>query len=115
MAKIYLEKLSTLVETLKLENDTTAILESKHFFSGAALYADKKIFASWIPAGLAFKLPEAEVEKLIKSGKAKPLKYFEKGRIKKGYSLFETPEQSRPQRWKSYFLKSLKEVGAFHE
>ena len=79
MAKVYLEKLSQLISDLAIENEVAAQVETKHFFRGAALYANEVICASWSSAGLAFKLPESEVTKLIASGKAKPLKYFENG------------------------------------
>ncbi len=74
MAKEYLEKLSSLISELNIEGEVGVPMETKHFFSGAALYVNKVICASWSPVGLAFKLPEHEVEKLISSGKAKQLK-----------------------------------------
>ena len=82
-------------------------LEIKHFFSGAALYANDKICASWSPGGLAFKLPTLEVANLIESGAAKPLTYFDKGRIKQGYAMFEAPELSKQTRWKPYFITAV--------
>ena len=108
MAKEYLEKLSSLVERLNIKEEADHPIEVKHLFSGAALYVNKIICASWSPVGLAFKLPEKEVVNLINSGKAMPLKYFPKGHVKKGYALFESPESSKPSRWKSYFVKSIK-------
>lgn len=108
MATEYLEKLSELVLHLNIENEVDSRIEIKHLFTGAALYVDRIICASWSPAGLAFKLPEKEAASLIIRGKAKPLKYFPKGHVKKGYALFESPEKSRPSRWKSYFTKAIK-------
>jgi len=110
MAKEYLEKLSNLIRVLKIENEVDVSLETKHFFSGAALYVNGKICASWSPVGLAFKLPEAEVSSLIHSGQAKPLKYFPKGNIKKGYALFENPSLSNPSQWKVYFIKAAQQT-----
>jgi len=110
MAKVYLEKLSQLISDLEIEDKVTAQLEVKHFFSGAALYANEVICASWSPAGLAFKLLESEVTELIASGKAKPLKYFEKGRVKKGYVMFENPESAKKTMWKNYFLKAVEQT-----
>ena len=107
MAKEYLEKLSQLISDLKIEDEVAVKFEVKHFFSGAALYANKVICASWSPAGLASKLSESEVAELIASGKAKPLKYFEKGHVKKGYAMFENPETAKKSMWKSYFLKAV--------
>ena len=69
MARIYFDKLTRLIADLDIAADVAVELEVKHFFSGAAIYANQVICASWSPAGLAFKLPEAEVESLIASGK----------------------------------------------
>ncbi|MEE8388612.1 MAG: hypothetical protein V3R65_08555, partial [Acidiferrobacterales bacterium] len=60
----------------------------KHFFSGAALYAEERICISLTPVGLAIKLPEKTKEKLLKNNKAVPLRYFPRSPIKKDYVLF---------------------------
>ncbi|MFV1976079.1 MAG: hypothetical protein ACC651_10040, partial [Candidatus Scalindua sp.] len=91
MAKIYLEKLTSLIVKLNIADEVSKPIEAKHYFSGAALYVNETICVSWSPVGLAFKLPKKEVEKLINNGNAVPLKYFPKGHVKKGYALFENP------------------------
>lgn len=103
-----MEKLSGLISRLNIEKEANYRIEVKHLFTGAALYVNKVICASWSPVGLAFKLPEKEVASLISRGKAKPLKYFPKGHVKKGYALFKSPEKSKPSRWKAYFVKAMK-------
>ena len=108
MAKEYYEKLSNLISELGLETDIEFPLVVKHFFSGAALYNNGVICASWSPVGLAFKIPEDEAKSLISGGEAKPLKYFPNGHVKKGYVLFEEPHLSRQKQWKEYFLKAAK-------
>jgi TfoX/Sxy family transcriptional regulator of competence genes len=110
MAKEYLGKLLDMVKELKVEEEVSLPMEVKHFFSGAALYINGTLAASWSPVGLAFKLPEQEVETLISNGEAKSLKYFAKGYVKKGYALFENPEKEKPSKWKKYFLKAAKHV-----
>ena len=110
MAKEYFEKLSTLIYDLKIEDAVDFPIEVKHFFSGAALYANETICASYSPVGLAFKLPESEVRKLIGSGQANPLKYFANGRVKKGYALFENPDQINSQQLKKQFLMAVQQV-----
>ena len=110
MAKEYLQKLESLFSELDLESKIDHEVEIKHFFSGAALYVNSSICVSWSPAGLAFKLSEIEANELIASGKAKPLKYFEKGHIKKGYAVFENPDKEPAKQWESFFLKAAKQV-----
>ena len=110
MAKAYFEKLTKLIDELNLEHEIVLGLEVKHFFSGAALYANGTICASWSPVGLAFKLPDQEVESLISRGIAKPLKYFPNGHIKKGYALFENPDDNEADQWKKYFVKAAQQA-----
>ncbi|MCZ6819852.1 MAG: TfoX/Sxy family protein [Calditrichaeota bacterium] len=110
MAKLYLEKLTELLETLKIRSKPGISLEIKHLFSGAALYTNGVICASWSPVGLAFKLPDRETEELITIGKASPLKYFPQGHIKKGYALFESPNLKDKKKLKSYFQKAIKDA-----
>ena len=108
MAKEYLEKLSGLILRLDVEKEVNCRIEVKHLFTGAALYVNNVICASWSPVGLAFKLPEKEVASLISSGKARPLKYFPKGHVKKNYVLFESPETNNIKKWKVYFVRAIK-------
>ena len=110
MAKEYFEKLTQLISDLKFEEEISASIEVKHYFSGAALYVNGTICASWSPSGLAFKLPEAEVTNLISTREAKPLKYFKKGNTKKGYALFEAPDLKQKNRWRTFFIKAAQQV-----
>lgn len=110
MAKAYFDKLTRLVADLELAQAAALDLETRHFFSGAALYANASICASWSPVGLAFKLSKPEVAALITSGKAKPLQYFDKGPIKKDYALFADPQSLTTDSCKQYFLKAIDQV-----
>ena len=110
MAKEYFDKLTSLISELDINNEVSKQIEVKHFFNGAALYANETICASWSPAGLAFKLPENKVNTLISNGNAIPLRYFPKGHIKTGYALFENPSDKKPSHWKKYFIESVKQV-----
>jgi len=87
MATKYLDQLVELTSSLFPKKLIGIKLESKHFFSGAALYANGKIFITLTPKGLAIKLPENTLKKLFKEKKAKPLRYFKKAPIKKEYVL----------------------------
>ena len=88
MAKEYLEKLSAFIDRATAGRNKMVHLECQHFFSGAALYAEKRICATLSPAGLAIKLPRETRHKLLKDKKAVPLRFFSKGPIKGGYVLF---------------------------
>ena len=119
MSRRYFEKLNELTAALDLGDALDADLSVKHFFNGAAVYTNGKIFASWSPVGLAFKLPAEEVAELIAQGQAKPLKYFAKSPIKKGYALFDNPDSTQRAALKTFFLKAaaqaLSECGEEHD
>ena len=110
MSKLYFEKLSELISVLDFGDELETALTVKHYFNGAAVYADKTMCVSWSPVGLAFKLAVAEVTEKIASGKAKPLKYFAKGRIKKGYVLFDNPDSMQQATLKGYFMKAAEQA-----
>jgi len=106
----YLEALNKLIDETNIKAEINSIIETKHFFSGAALYHNQKLCASLSPVGLAFKLADDEVESLINSGKAQALRYFPTGHIKKGYALFVDPDLSQIALWKTYLLKANEHV-----
>ena len=62
-------------------------MECKHFFSGAAIYADGRICMSLTTVGFALKIPEEARNTLVKEQGAKPLRYFPKAPIKKDYVI----------------------------
>ena len=78
MAEPYLEALSRKIAALDLSVSDEVRLECKHFFSGAALYANGKICASLTPAGFGLKLPAKLRDRLIEKGEARELRYFAK-------------------------------------
>lgn len=85
MAAKYLERLTDLLQKIAPGEFEGVKLECKHFFSGAAVYADGKICVSLTPVGFAIKLPEKSRIALLKKEGAKLLRYFPKGPIKRGY------------------------------
>ena len=85
MAEPYLERLSEITSQLGQVEPDGVTLETKHFFSGAALYADGKMCASLSPSGFALKLPAELREGLIEEGQAKGFRFFESGPIKREY------------------------------
>jgi TfoX/Sxy family transcriptional regulator of competence genes len=84
MVESFRADLAALISRSGLSSRDRGRIECRHFFSGAAAYADGKIFMSLSPAGLALKLPEDRCADLTAAG-AGPLKYFAKSPIKKGY------------------------------
>ena len=87
MAREYLEQLSALMGQIEGEKFSGVDIECKHFFSGAAAYANGRIFISLTPVGLALKLPPSSRKALLQKKGARPLRYFPKGPIKKEYVL----------------------------
>ena len=85
MAEPYLEHLSQMVDGLEPLQIRGVTLECKHFFNGAALYANGKIGASLSPAGFAVKLSEAQRRGLISDGKGAEFRFFPNGPIKRDY------------------------------
>lgn len=85
MAKKYLEQLVALIKLATAGRFRNVRLECKHFFSGAAVYANGRICMSLSPVGFAIKLPEESRNVLMRRRRTKPLRYFSKGPIKKDY------------------------------
>ncbi len=85
MAEPYLERLSQIVDGLGPIAPESVTLETQHFFSGAALYANGKICASLSPSGFAVKLPAEVRQSLMSEGSAKEFRFFESGPIKREY------------------------------
>jgi TfoX/Sxy family transcriptional regulator of competence genes len=88
MAAPYFARLSHLISAHSLWLPAHVTLECKHFFSGAALYANGMICASLTPAGLGLKLPVDLRTQLLAEGAGRELRYFENAPVKKEYVLF---------------------------
>ncbi len=84
MAEKYLRDLAALMARLSPGVPGRCVLEFKHFFGGAAVYADGHICMTRTPVGLALKLPEDACEALFAAG-GTPLRYFAKAPVKKQY------------------------------
>ena len=87
MAKLYYERLSALMAGIAPNLSTKANLEVKHFFSGAAVYAEKRICISLTPAGFGLKLPGYLRDELMEEEGAQALRYFPNAPIKKDYVI----------------------------
>ena len=98
MAEPYRERLATMLREARFRPSKApgVRLECKHFFSGAALYANGTICASLTPVGFAVKLSEETGAALLRERRAKPLRYFRRGPIKKEYVLLSPATGSEP-------------------
>ena len=85
MAQPYFDRLNGKLRSCNPSKPRGVVVECKHFFSGAALFANGKIFASLTPAGFAIKLPECARSELIRKRNGRVLRYFKEGPIKKEY------------------------------
>ena len=85
MAEPYLTRLAQIVDELGPLQAGGATFDSRHFFSGAALYADGRIFASLSPAGFALKLPAGTRRRLIAEGRGTEFRFFPNGPVKREY------------------------------
>ena len=84
MARTHLADLQSVISRLAPKMGESVRLECKRFFSGAAAYADGRIFMTLTPAGLALKLPEHGRASLMAAG-GQPLRYFPNAPVKKEY------------------------------
>jgi TfoX/Sxy family transcriptional regulator of competence genes len=87
MAHEYVDRLSALLRSATSGRFKDVKIECKHFFSGAAIYADGRICMSLTTVGFALKLPQEARNTLMKEQGAKPLRYFPKAPIKKDYVI----------------------------
>lgn len=104
MAHPYLGQIQELINDIDFGNSD---IECKHFFSGAAVYANGIIVASLSPKGLAFKLSESRCAEILSMGLAIPLRYFDKSPVKRGYVLFADKGQLRKAEIESFFQECV--------
>lgn len=107
MAEPYLSILTQHIKEIQLPNVS---LECKHFFSGAAVYANGKIAATLSPAGFALKLPAVERQQLIQDGSGAEFRFFPGGPIKKEYVLLHGSVIEDKELLQNIFTKSIQYV-----
>ncbi len=110
MAEPYLKMLSRMITGLKLPAHEDVLLECKHFFSGAALYANGKICASLTPAGFGLKLPAEARMRLIEHGDGVELRYFEKAPVQTEYVALSKSVVDDRERLESLVKQSIRYV-----
>ena len=111
MVESYLVALRALLERIAPDLDPDAEIACKHFFGGAAAYADARIFMTLTPVGLALKLPRAARSALIEAGGA-PLRYFPKAPIKKDYAIVPGSFADNPRALAPWVRESIEFVRA---
>ena len=86
MTQEFIAELETLIGGMGNARPRDVTMDCKRFFSGAAAYANGRIFISLTPVGLAVKLAEPNKEALMLMG-GTPLRYFPKAPVKKPFDL----------------------------
>jgi len=86
MVSAQVDALRSLLRSVTSDLDPAIKIECGHFFTGAAAYANGRIFMTLTSVGVALKLPQDARAVLIGKG-AKPLRYFPRGPIKKDYVI----------------------------
>ena len=86
MVSGYIKALWPLLTTAASGLDREVRIECKHFFGGAAAYANGCIFMTLTSVGVALKLPEESRAEVTHLG-GMPLLYFPKGPLKKDYVI----------------------------
>ncbi len=110
MAKEYLEHLSKMMAQIQLQLPDDASLECRHFFSGAAVYVNNRIFLTLTPAGFALKLSEQTRTYLLDQRGAKPLRYFAKSPVKKDYVVLPNASLDNIEALRKWVQRSVEYV-----
>ena len=87
MVQVYVEQLTDLMKQAASRKHRDVRLKIKHFFSGAAVYANGAICITLTPVGFALKLPPERRTTLLEKHGATPLRYFPNAPIKKEYAV----------------------------
>ena len=103
----YLNQLESLFQKVELAGIDNIKLEFKHFFSGAAVYANGKICVTLTPAGFALKLSKPDIDSLLESEGNKRLRYFPKSPVKKDYVVLSDSILNNANSLSSLIRKSI--------
>lgn len=110
MAEPYLTQLQQIVAQIEPRPAEKTTLETKHFFSGAALYANGKICASLSPAGFALKLPQDTRQNLLAERKGTEFRFFPNGPIKQDYVSLSNAVLEDQERFQDLIYLSVRYV-----
>ena len=109
MARDFVERLRILLAPTVAALPAGVTVEVRHFFSGAAAYANGRICITLTGVGLAMKLPEDGRARLMEQG-AEPLRYFPKALLKKQYVILPDDVAGDPERLRFWARQSIDHV-----
>jgi TfoX/Sxy family transcriptional regulator of competence genes len=104
---VYKEQLQNILEQCYPQLANRHTLTFKNCFGAVAGYVDGRIFCSCGVFGIALKLPESDRDEIFSAG-GKPLRYFEKGHIKKDYAVIPQPLIADKKSMMALIKKSIK-------
>ena len=107
MAEPYFKRLAIMLPKARPKMSRGVRLQCRHFFSGAALYANGTICASLTPVGFAVKLSEQSRAALLRERRGRPLRYFKKGPIKKQYVVLSRATAADPPGIRAFLRESI--------
>jgi TfoX/Sxy family transcriptional regulator of competence genes len=102
----HIKALESLLATATPGLDREVTIECKHFFGGAAAYANGRIFMTLTSVGVALKLPEESRAEVTDLG-GMPLRYFPKGPIKKDYVIVPDRLARNADAFAPWIIKSV--------
>lgn len=107
---IFRKKLERVLLDAGQESAQGSRFEFKNVFGAVAAYVDGNIFITCGKFGTALKLPPDIVSPLLLEPEVKPLKYFPKGRSKKGYAVLPERILADSRRMESLIEESIRYV-----
>jgi TfoX/Sxy family transcriptional regulator of competence genes len=114
MVAVSVNALRSLLAAATSELEQGITIECKHFFSGAAAYANGHIFMTLTSVGVALKLPRESQTELVRRG-AKPLRYFRHGPSKKDYVIVPDGIAQNAEALAPWVVKSILFSQAFSQ
>lgn len=107
MENKYLNEITTLLKQTSPKLSATHQLEFKNVFGAIGGYVNGRIFISCGKFGVALRLPPKTLDQLFHEKKAKRLKYFPKGHIKKEYAVLPKRVLENKKEFKRLLNESL--------
>jgi TfoX/Sxy family transcriptional regulator of competence genes len=104
----YSNELERLLKRVRPRLAITHDLKFRNCFGAVAGYVDGNIFASRGRFGLALRLPPQILSELFGESDVSPLKYFEKGHVKKEYAVIPERIINDRARFRKLLDKSVK-------